>query len=246
MTQSTPGATALTIFNFQSHAVRIILRDGEPWFVADDVAAALEYHEAASISRVLDEDEAAPHNLRIRSDNGVEQDRELTLISESGLYHAVLKSRKPKAKPFRRWITGEVLPAIRKTGRYEILPSVVDIRALLTAGLSEPTLAPPAEIRTAINRKAWNLAHDAYELFREHLKRNIAFQCEMGYPDRELHEERAMKIIDTTTLDSALTNRFLLNVESIAVNIRFLAQKTAAYRDEIVGEIDRFKKGGIA
>jgi hypothetical protein len=70
--------------------------------------------------RMLDDDEAAPHNVGVRSENGVEQDREMTIISESGLYACILKSRRPEAKAFRKWVTGEVLPTLRKTGRYAV------------------------------------------------------------------------------------------------------------------------------
>ncbi|MDR2366003.1 MAG: Bro-N domain-containing protein [Zoogloeaceae bacterium] len=129
MNALTTGASAPSIFNFNSHAVRVIVRDDAPWFVAADVADALEYRNAPDMTRFLDDDEAATHNLRIRSESGVEQGREVTIISESGLYHAVLKSRKPKARPFRRWVTGEVLPAIRKTGRYESSAAITSEQA---------------------------------------------------------------------------------------------------------------------
>jgi prophage antirepressor-like protein len=113
----TQCATAPAIFNFQSYTVRVIVRDGDPWFVASDVADALEYRDAPDMTRVLDEDEIGSTHI-VRSTQGGNPNA--AIISESGLYHAILKSRKPKAKPFRRWVTGEVLPAIRKTGRYEV------------------------------------------------------------------------------------------------------------------------------
>ncbi|MDR0672885.1 MAG: ORF6C domain-containing protein [Zoogloeaceae bacterium] len=108
------GASAPAIFNFDSHAVRIVTRDDQPWFVASDIADALEYLSAKDIARILDDDERGRHIVPTPSG-----EQEMTIISESGLYHAILKSRKPKARPFRKWVTGEVLPAIRKTGRYE-------------------------------------------------------------------------------------------------------------------------------
>lgn len=115
-------------FQFNSTQVRTIEIDDLIWFVASDVAKALGYREAETMTRILDPDEAAPHNMWIRSSNGVEQEREVIIVNESGLYHAILKSRKPEAVPFRKWVTNEVLPAIRKTGRYEALP--------------EPTIGP--------------------------------------------------------------------------------------------------------
>lgn len=70
------------------------------------------------MSRWLDDDESALQIVSIRSKNGVLQNREVSIISESGLYHAFFKSRRPEAKPFRRWVTHEVLHALRRTGTY--------------------------------------------------------------------------------------------------------------------------------
>ncbi|MHB1573439.1 MAG: BRO-N domain-containing protein [Acidithiobacillus sp.] len=121
-----PGASAPlqaakpAVFQFHSTEVRTIDRDGQVWFVAGDIAKALNYADAVHLTRVLDEDEAALHNVETRSENGTLQTREVTIISESGLYHALLKSRKREAKPFRKWVTAEVLPAIRRSGRYAV------------------------------------------------------------------------------------------------------------------------------
>jgi Prophage antirepressor len=106
-------------YQFGDHQVRVILKeDGTAWFVAGDVAEALGYRESERMTRWLDDDEAGPHILGIRSENGAVQNREVTIISESGLYHAILKSRRSEAKRFRRWVTEEVLPTIRRTGSY--------------------------------------------------------------------------------------------------------------------------------
>ncbi|WP_333667940.1 Bro-N domain-containing protein [Acinetobacter guillouiae] len=111
---------AISNFTFHNdYNVRIIDINGEFWFVAADVANALDYPSAPQMTRNLDDDEAAMHNLHIRSENGVEQSRPMTIINESGLYSAILKSRKPEAKKFKKWVTSEVLPTIRKTGKYE-------------------------------------------------------------------------------------------------------------------------------
>lgn len=109
-------------FSFKDLYVRIVMLGDlpEPWFVATDVSEILGYRNAPDMTRSLDDDEAATHNLRIRSDNGVEQSREVTIINESGLYSAILKSRKPEAKAFKKWVTSEVLPSIRRTGSYSV------------------------------------------------------------------------------------------------------------------------------
>lgn len=108
----------IQVFDFEDNAVRVVDIDGEPWFVAADVARVLDFRDAFNATRVLDDDEADTHNVSIRSANGVEQKREIAVINESGLYHLVLVSRKPEAKKFRKWVTAEVLPSIRKTGMY--------------------------------------------------------------------------------------------------------------------------------
>lgn len=106
----------LTQFTFHNeYNVRIIDLDGELWFVASDVASALDYRMASDMTRFLDDDEKGTHNLRTPSGS-----QDLTIINESGLYSAILKSRKPEAKKFKKWVTSEVLPSIRKTGKYEV------------------------------------------------------------------------------------------------------------------------------
>ena len=107
-------------FNFNSNAVRVINQDGNAWFVASDVSDALGYRDASNMVRVLDDDESDTHTVSIRSENGVEQGRDVLIINESGLYHALFKSRKKEAVVFRKWVTSEVLPSIRKTGTYSI------------------------------------------------------------------------------------------------------------------------------
>ena len=106
--------TSLVPFSFEQHPVRTIEQDGQAWFVLNDVTEALEFSRGRNAARMLDDDEKGAH---IVSTPGGEQ--EITIINESGLYSLILKSRKPSAKRFKKWVTAEVLPAIRKTGRYE-------------------------------------------------------------------------------------------------------------------------------
>lgn len=104
-------------FSFDGAAVRVVLVEGEPWWVAGDVASALEYSEATKMTRMLDEDEKG---LRIVETLG--GDQEMLIINESGLYSAILRSRKASAKRFKKWVTAEVLPSIRKHGAY-VMPA---------------------------------------------------------------------------------------------------------------------------
>lgn len=105
----------LETFDFQTHAVRVVTRDGEPWFFAADVCRVLDIANSRDAVGGLDEDEKG---VVIADTLGGQQKTQI--ISESGFYTMVLRSRKPEAKPFRKWVTSEVLPAIRKTGRYAV------------------------------------------------------------------------------------------------------------------------------
>lgn len=112
------GASAqITPFSFNSHAVRVIQRDGAPWFICADVAQVLGYRDASNAGRVLDDDEKGTHNLSTPGG-----DQRVTIINESGLYALVLRSRKPEARKFAKWVTSEVLPSLRKTGGYGTEP----------------------------------------------------------------------------------------------------------------------------
>src|SRR5690606_15010770 len=87
--------------------------DNEPWFVAKDVAGILGFEHTPTMTRTLDEDEKGVHIIHTL---GGEQ--QMTIINEPGLYSVILKSRKPEAKQFKRWVTHEVIPSIRKHGAY--------------------------------------------------------------------------------------------------------------------------------
>ena len=105
-----------TFENAELGAVRTLLIDGEPYFVGKDVAEILGYSKARNAIAVHVDDEDKK-DAPIQGDLGGTQT--MTLINESGLYSLIFSSKLPTAKQFKRWVTGEVLPAIRKTGRYE-------------------------------------------------------------------------------------------------------------------------------
>lgn len=98
---------------FNGSKVRIVEKDGIHWFVARDVCKVLEITKVDSAIRNLDADEKGAHTVSTPGGN-----QEMTIVSEAGLYSLILRSRKPEAKAFKRWVTHEVLPSIRKTGAY--------------------------------------------------------------------------------------------------------------------------------
>lgn len=101
-------------FNENNKPIRVELVDGEPWFVAKDVCDALGIENNRNATSRLDDDEKGASIVRTPSG-----EQTMTTVNESGLYNLIFQSRKPEAKKFRKWVTGEVLPSIRKTGRYE-------------------------------------------------------------------------------------------------------------------------------
>lgn len=105
------------LFNFENHEVRSLLINSEPWFVGKDVAEALGYSKARNaIATHIDSEDKK--DAPIQGTLGGVQ--EMTVINESGLYSLVLSSKLPSAKKFKRWVTSEVLPALRKTGQYQV------------------------------------------------------------------------------------------------------------------------------
>lgn len=114
--------TELQKFDFYGNAVRVAGGADEPRWVAADVAAVLGLGRTHDMVRSLDEDERGTDTIRTPSG-----DQEMTTITESGLYSCILRSRRPEAKEFKRWITREVLPAIRRHGAYLTQPTVEQI-----------------------------------------------------------------------------------------------------------------------
>ena len=100
--------------NPQFAEIRVMVKDGEPWFVGKDVANVLGYANTMdALAKHVDEDDKQTSQIAMLG-----QSRRMTIINESGLYSLILSSKLPQAKEFKRWVTSEVLPSIRKTGAY--------------------------------------------------------------------------------------------------------------------------------
>lgn len=96
--------------------MRVVVRDGEPWVVGKDVASALEYSNPsnAAVIHVDDEDKT----IYLNQVAGSNYKSKTTIINESGIYSLIMSSKLPQAKAFKRWVTSEALPGIRKQGMY--------------------------------------------------------------------------------------------------------------------------------
>lgn len=98
--------------------VRTVFKEGEPWFVLKDVCEILDIGNNRMVAERLDDDEKNSVSIT----DGNRGNPNFTVISESGLYNVIFLSRKPEAKKFKKWVTSEVLPSIRKTGSYVQTP----------------------------------------------------------------------------------------------------------------------------
>ncbi len=105
----------LQVFNYNQKQVRTVQINGETWFVLKDVCVVLGITDHKVVARRLEEDEVC----QIPLTDSLGRTQETTVINESGLYNVILRSDKPEAKPFRKFVTSEVLPSIRKTGGYQ-------------------------------------------------------------------------------------------------------------------------------
>lgn len=133
-----PVQNAPQFFDFKGIEVRTVTQNGEPWFILSDVCKVLGMTNVTEVKKRLDQ--ADFNTTEVRSGN---QNRNMGIVNEYGLYDVILDSRKPEAKEFRRWITSEVIPSIRKHGAY-----------LTSEKIEEVLLNPDAIIQIAQNLKA--------------------------------------------------------------------------------------------
>lgn len=154
-------------FSYDERPVRTLLINDQPWFVASDIAKELEYQTAKDMARNLDDDERGRQIVPTPSG-----DQMMTIINESGLYSAILRSRKPEAKRFKKWVTSEVLPAIRKHGHYHdtgnqmttLLGQTIgtDGFHVLGALIKGKVANLPAAVRRRATAKLWAQTHAAF------------------------------------------------------------------------------------
>ena len=126
--------TKLSTFTFETNSIRTLIFNNDPWFIAVDVCKALDIKNVTQALGNLDEDERAMFNIGLDQKSTFDHRvSEINIISESGMYTLILRCREAVKKGsvphrFRKWVTAEVLPAIRKTGKYEQLKTTVDDR----------------------------------------------------------------------------------------------------------------------
>lgn len=160
----------IQIFNYQNNEVRTVELNGEPWFVLKDVCAVLGISHITDTAKRMDEDEVGQTEVI----DSIGRSQSTYVINESGLYNVILRSDKPEAKPFRKWVTSEVLPSIRKNGGYiagqeQLTPQELMAKALLVAN---KTLAE-REARISELTVQNNIMAPKAEYFDELVDRNM-------------------------------------------------------------------------
>ncbi|REJ29257.1 phage antirepressor [Caldibacillus debilis] len=167
------------IFVFNGKPVRTLVINNEPWFVAKDVAEILGFDHTPTLTRTLDDDEKGVHIIHTPGGN-----QQMTIINEPGLYSAILKSRKPEAKQFKRWVTHEVIPTIRKHGAY-MTPEKIE----------EVLLNPDTIIKLATELKEERQKRLAAEQTLEKQKPLVSFAETCMASDKSLLVREVAKLI---------------------------------------------------
>ena len=211
----------IQVWNYESSEIRTVQVNGEPWFVLADVCKVLEISNSRNISSRLDPDEKGV--TLVDTLGGTQQ---MTIINESGLYTVILRSDKPQAKPFRKWVTSVVLPSIRKTGSYSVQqPNAFEnlspqLQVLIQMETRQKQIeARQAEQTTALaglEQKLQNtceviaLDKTAWRKDSEHLINKIARATGDGYGGIRLLYEEIYRSIESragVSLNTRLTNK---------------------------------------
>ncbi|HDR1169740.1 TPA: Bro-N domain-containing protein [Pasteurella multocida] len=212
-------STQLSTFLFETHIIRTLSINNEPWFIVADLCKALELSSPTKAILNLDEDEVALNSIQ-----GISKGNDkVNLVSESGMYTLILRCRDAVKKGsvphrFRKWVTAEVLPQIRKTGKYEVQPQQL---ALPEPARYVDNLAQSEEA-LALFIKMYSFCFQAHEMQEKLRRTNIPGQMENEIGGQYLHNfkypleqtmAKAKKFIQSNTERLALVKAFnhLLN-----------------------------------
>lgn len=212
----------ITSWNYEGAEVRTVQIDGEPWFVLADICRELEISHVKDTATRIDEDDLGQTEVIDR----MGRSQKVWIINESGLYTVILRSDKPQAKPFRKWVTSVVLPSIRKTGSYSVQqPNAFEnlspqLQVLIQMETRQKQIeARQAEQATALaglEQKLQNtceviaLDKTAWRKDSEHLINKIARATGDGYGGIRLLYEEIYRSIESragVSLNTRLTNK---------------------------------------
>jgi anti-repressor protein len=232
----------LTVFKFNQSDVRTVTINGEPWFVLKDVCDVLGISNPSVVVSRIDDEERSKFNLGRQG--------EATIINESGLYNVILRSDKPEAKAFKKWVTSEVLPSIRKTGSYSVSKPLSDLEVLARAMLTADKVIKDLENKVSImtpKAELYDVAMSSEDLLSmndvakiisaENIGRNQLFKI--------LREQKVL-MVDNTPYQSHINNGWFKVIESTynkGDSVR-IAKTTKVHQKGIEGIFNLLKKLG--
>lgn len=197
----------INVFNYEANEVRTVEKNGEPWFVLKDVCSVLELSNPTIVAQRLDSDERTKFNL---GRQGL-----TTVINESGLYSVILRSDKPQAKPFRKWVTSEVLPSIRKTGGYKIKQEQSDLKEQMLKTREENVKIRKAQLMYKLSQEVQIPTYKA--VLQSHITELLTGEMLLPLPKLERLTYSAKEIGERLGISAAkvgrLTNQYNLKTE---------------------------------
>lgn len=197
----------LQVFKYQDREVRTLELNGEPWFVLKDVCGILSIGNVSDVCARLDADEKGVGQI-----DTLGGQQNMNIINESGLYNVILRSDKPEAKPFRKWITSEVLPSIRKYGAY-----------MTPETLQAAILNPDTMIKLCQQLKAEQDKNAKLRIQNS----TLSVELEVARPAKEYFDELVSRNLLTSFRETAQQ----LEIKE-KVFISFLLEKKYIYRDK--------------
>ena len=197
----------LQVFKYQDREVRTLELNGEPWFVLKDVCGILSIGNVSDVCTRLDADEKGVGQI-----DTLGGQQNMNIINESGLYNVILRSDKPEAKPFRKWITSEVLPSIRKYGAY-----------MTPETLQAAILNPDTMIKLCQQLKAEQDKNAKLRIQNS----TLSVELEVARPAKEYFDELVSRNLLTSFRETAQQ----LEIKE-KVFISFLLEKKYIYRDK--------------
>lgn len=191
----------LKVFNYNTNEVRMVEKNGEPWFVLKDVCKVLDLTTPKRVAERLELDEVSLTHII----DSIGRKQEILTINESGLYSVILRSDKPQAKLFRKWVTSEVLPTIRKTGSYAIKEDNAKLKEQMLKTREENVKVRKAQLMYKISQEV-NIP-EYKQVLQSHITTMLTGKELLPLPQLERHTYSATDIAQELGISSNKVGR---------------------------------------
>lgn len=204
----------ITIFNYEAKEVRTVEKNGELWFVLKDICIVLEMNNSRMVANRLDDDEKGVSQIDTLGGK-----QKVAIINESGLYSVILRSDKPQAKPFRKWVTSEVLPSIRKTGSYAIKQEQANLKEQMLKTREENVKVRKAQLMYKLSQEVNIPTYKA--VLQSHITEMLTGEMLLPLPKLERMTFSAKEIGNRLGISGAkvgrLTNQYNLKTDEYGI-----------------------------